>query len=48
MGNMIEETNNEIEDLRNSARAMRSAGENAMKILDELNKTTSRPRMQSL
>jgi len=38
MGNMIEETNNEIEDLRNSARAMRSAGENAMKILDELNK----------
>ena len=32
MGNMIEETNNEIEDLRNSARAMRSAGENAMKI----------------
>ena len=38
MGNMIEETNNEIEDLRNSARDMRSAGENAMKILDELNK----------
>ena len=38
MGNMIEETNHEIEDLRDSARAMRSAGENAMKILDELNK----------
>ncbi len=38
MGNMIEETNNEIEDLRNSARAMRTAGENAMKILGELNK----------
>ncbi len=38
MGNMIEDTNTEIEDLRNSARAMRSAGENAMKILGELNK----------
>lgn len=38
MGNMIEETNGEIEDLRNSARAMRDAGEKAMKILDELNK----------
>ena len=38
MGNMIEETNTEIEDLRNSARDMRSAGENAMKILEELNK----------
>lgn len=38
MGNMIEETNGEIEDLRNSARAMREAGEKAMKILDELNK----------
>lgn len=36
MGNMIEETNDEVEKLRENARAMRSAGESAMEILQNL------------
>lgn len=37
MGSMIEETNTEVESLRDNARSMRSAGEKAMSILAELN-----------
>lgn len=40
MGNMVEETNAEIEELRNEARTMRTAGEEAsqtMQTLDEIN-----------
>lgn len=37
MGDMIAETNNEVEMLRTNAREMRSAGEKATKILTELN-----------
>lgn len=37
MGNMIEETNEEVERLRDTMRDMRSAGNNAMDILKELN-----------
>lgn len=37
MGDMIAETNNEVEVLRTNARAMRSAGEKATEILTELN-----------
>lgn len=37
MGDMIAETNHEVEDLRTNARAMRSAGEKAIEILGELN-----------
>ncbi|MGN0376217.1 MAG: methyl-accepting chemotaxis protein [Suilimivivens sp.] len=37
MGNMIEETNDEVEKLRTNARAMRDAGNTAMDILQELN-----------
>ena len=36
MGNMIEETNEEVEKLRENARAMRSAGDAAMEILKDL------------
>ena len=36
MGNMIEETNDEVEKLRENARAMRSAGDVAMDILKDL------------
>lgn len=36
MGDMIQETNQEVEDLRANARIMRSAGEKAMEILAEL------------
>ncbi|MBQ8879129.1 MAG: methyl-accepting chemotaxis protein [Lachnospiraceae bacterium] len=36
MGNMIEETNDEVEKLRENARAMRSAGDVAMNILKDL------------
>lgn len=36
MGDMIQETNQEVEDLRANARIMRSAGEKAMEILEEL------------
>ena len=37
MGNMIEETNNEVEKLRNNARSMRDSGDKALNILAELN-----------
>lgn len=37
MGNMIEETNEEVEKLRANARQMRDAGNTAMEILEELN-----------
>ena len=37
MGNMIEETNIEVENLRNNARSMRDAGDKAITILSELN-----------
>ncbi|MBQ8597285.1 MAG: methyl-accepting chemotaxis protein [Lachnospiraceae bacterium] len=37
MGSMIEETNDEVENLRNNAKQMNAAGEKAMKILVELN-----------
>lgn len=37
MGNMIEETNEEVEKLRANARTMRDAGNTAMEILKELN-----------
>ena len=36
MGNMIEEANTEVENLRTNARAMRDAGNSAVVILDEL------------
>ncbi|MDO4464280.1 MAG: methyl-accepting chemotaxis protein [Bacillota bacterium] len=37
MGNMIEETNIEVENLRNNARSMSDAGDKAITILSELN-----------
>ena len=37
MGNMIEETNNEVEKPRNNARSMRDSGDKALNILAELN-----------
>ncbi len=37
MGNMIEETSTEVEDLRENARIMRNAGDKAIDILKELN-----------
>lgn len=43
MGSMIEETNEEVENLRNNARIMRDAGDTALQIiqeLDEINKKT--------
>ena len=36
MGNMIEETDAKVEELRENARKMRSAGEQAMEILGAL------------
>ena len=44
MGSMIEETNAEVENLRDNARTMRSAGEKAMGILEELNKINQKTR----
>lgn len=44
MGSMIEETNTEVESLRDNARTMRSAGEKAMSILAELNKINQKTR----
>lgn len=44
MGSMIEETNAEVESLRDNARTMRSAGEKAMDILAELNKINQRTK----
>ncbi|MCM1126536.1 MAG: methyl-accepting chemotaxis protein [Lachnospiraceae bacterium] len=44
MGSMIEETNAEVESLRDNARAMRSAGEKAMGILAELNKINQKTK----
>lgn len=44
MGSMIEETNAEVESLRDNARTMRSAGEKAMGILAELNKINQKTR----
>ncbi len=37
MGNMIEETSTEVDDLRENARIMRNAGDKAIDILNELN-----------
>lgn len=44
MGSMIEETNSEVENLRDNARAMRSAGEKAMAILAELNEVNQKTK----
>lgn len=44
MGSMIEETNTEVESLRDNARSMRSAGEKAMSILAELNNINQKTR----
>lgn len=44
MGSMIEETNTEVESLRDNARVMRSAGEKAMGILAELNKINQKTK----
>lgn len=44
MGSMIEDTNAEVESLRDNARTMRSAGEKAMNILVELNKINQKTR----
>lgn len=44
MGSMIEETNAEVESLRDNARVMRSAGEKAMGILAELNKINQKTK----
>lgn len=44
MGNMIEETTDEVEKLRENARAMRSAGEKAMDILDDLRAVNQRTK----
>lgn len=44
MGSMIEDTNAEVESLRDNARIMRSAGEKAMSILAELNKINQKTR----
>lgn len=44
MGNMIEETNSEVEDLRTNARAMRDAGNKALEILGELGKVNEQTK----
>ena len=44
MGNMIEETNTEIEELRNSARGMRSSAEKALDILKQLNEVNNQTK----
>lgn len=44
MGSMIEETNTEVESLRDNARSMRNAGEKAMSILAELNNINQKTR----
>lgn len=44
MGNMIEETNKEIEELRNSARGMRSSAEKALDILKQLNEVNNQTK----
>ncbi len=44
MGSMIEETNIEVENLRDNARTMRSAGEKAMTILAELNQVNQKTK----
>lgn len=44
MGNMIEETNSEVEDLRTNARAMRDAGNKAIEILEELGKVNEQTK----
>lgn len=44
MGNMIEDTNAEVENLRVNARAMRDAGNKAMDILGDLNQINQQTR----
>lgn len=44
MGNMIEETNEEVEKLRANARAMRDAGNTAMDILQELSSVNQKTK----
>lgn len=44
MGNMIENTGEEVERLRDNARTMRSAGEQAMEILETLAETNQRTK----
>ena len=44
MGNMIEETNTEIEELRNSARGMRSSAEKALDIFKQLNEVNNQTK----
>lgn len=44
MGNMIEETNSEVEKLRTNARAMRDAGNSAMDILQELSSVNQKTK----
>ncbi len=44
MGNMIEETNNEVESLRATMREMRSAGNSAMDILQQLNEVNQKTK----
>ena len=44
MGNMVEETNKEIEELRNSARGMRSSAEKALDILKQLNEVNNQTK----
>lgn len=44
MGNMIEETNTEIEELRSSARGMRSSSEKAIEILEQLNQINNQTK----
>ena len=44
MGNMIEDTNKEIEELRNSARGMRSSAEKALDILKQLNEVNNQTK----
>ena len=47
MGNMIEETNNEVEKLRNNARSMRDSGDKALNILAELNNINQKTKEAS-
>ncbi len=44
MGNMIEETNTEIEELRSSANGMRSSAEKALDILKQLNEVNNQTK----
>lgn len=44
MGNMIEETNSEVDKLRNNARSMRDSGDKALNILEELNKINQKTK----